>query len=697
MKKLVMIIGLWLTLLSPSVYSQSTGWLENPNHPPVSVRFMLTGELNPVTKKISAVLEVKLTQDWKTYWRSPGEGGIAPSINWENSTNVSDVDWFWPAPEQFSLLGMQTFGYQQYVVFPLQLTLNDVNAATQLKGKITLSSCTTVCVLTDYPINLTVNPNELIVDEHAMFIYNKAIAKVPQKVVSTDIAPAIALGWDKDKGLLEVILNDAKWQQPLLVIDGEPDTVFKQISISHKDDKDGNQQLIAYFEVFHWLNDPQLTGQSLNVTAVDETRALEYSAVAAEKTIVEGVNSIWMMLLFAVLGGLILNVMPCVLPVLGMKLSVIIAAPNLGRNQIRQQFLASAFGIFVSFWLLASFVMLLKLTGQAIGWGVQFQNPWFIGFMALVTLVFAFNMLGAFEINLPSTWQTKLATTGGNDNRGHFLQGMFATLLATPCSAPFLGTAVAFAFGAPILSLFMIFSALAFGMALPWLLVAAFPQVANYFPKPGRWMIIVKVFFSGLLLITSLWLISLLFNHIEAFYLWSVAALSLVSFMFLMARKYGTPAVIASTSIGILMLTVGAFITSTRWAQPLPEDHQWVLLNETLIAEQVAQGKTVFVDVTADWCITCKANKVGVILQEPVYSALKQANIITMKGDWTLPSPEISQYLQSFQRFGVPFNVVYGPNAPEGIELPIILSAEAVMAAIKQASVTDVNTQQDLK
>ncbi|MCL1095673.1 protein-disulfide reductase DsbD family protein [Shewanella kaireitica] len=671
-----------LSLLSSSVLAQSTGWIENPNHPPVQVRFMLTGELDPVSNTLPAVLEVKLDDDWKTYWRSPGEGGIAPSIKWDTSGNLADVSWDWPAPEAFSLLGLQTFGYKHDVVFPMQVKVKDINQPFELKGLLTLSSCTNICVLTDYDINLDVDLKTITADPGAMFAYNKAKVSVPQRRTSADIN----LGWNNSKQQLQVILKEGEWQYPQVIIDGEPDVSFKLKRIETTEDEHGSKQLKAVFDGSSWLGETDVIGKSLNITLIEAENAIEYAAVVTAAEIVSHSSPLWTMMLIALLGGLILNVMPCVLPVLGMKLSAVVAAPDLNQTQIRQQFLASALGILVSFWLLAGFILTLKMTGQAIGWGVQFQNPWFIGFMALVTSVFAINMLGAFEINLPSSLQTKLATSGGNDNRGHFLQGMFATLLATPCSAPFLGTAVAFALGADVVSLFVIFTALAVGMALPWLLVAAAPQVANYFPKPGRWMSVVKVIFAGLLLITSLWLISLLANFISSGILWGVAAILVLLFIVLMAKLHGSAAVVASISVTILISAITAFATSDNWARPLPTDLSWTPLQQSDIQAQVAKGQTVFVDVTADWCITCKANKVGVILQDPVYSRLKQADMELVIGDWTKPSAPITDYLQSHNRYGVPFNVVYGPNAPDGIELPVILTAKQVIDAINQAS-----------
>lgn len=394
------------------------------------------------------------------------------------------------------------------------------------------------------------------------------------------------------------------------------------------------------------------------------------------------------MLVFALAGGLILNVMPCVLPVLGLKLSSVISAHGLKKSQIRRQFLASSAGILFSFWLLAALLWGLKLTGSAVGWGIQFQSPWFIGLMVLVTGVFGANMLGLFHITLPSRVNTWIAARGGESQVGHFTQGMFATLLATPCSAPLLGTAVAFALGASSAELFIIFTALGLGMALPWIIVSTFPQLANLLPKPGRWMNKVKYLFGAMMLMTSLWLMYLLSNHIPLFWLTIIALISAVVMLKSIKRVHGDKAFLVTGAILLFALSsslVLGSVTADRWAKPLPDDLVWHPLDKAAISRSVNQGKTVFVNVTADWCVTCQANKIGVLLQDPVYSTLKQDGVIPMQGDWTHPNGEVSRYLRENGRFGVPFNIVYGPNAPEGIPLPVILTDDMVVKAIELA------------
>ncbi|ARR51657.1 cytochrome C biogenesis protein [Photobacterium damselae subsp. damselae] len=680
---------IWALMMSLSVHASTltTGWVHNPQHPPVAVRLMLTGEKNEANKTVEGLLEVKLDKDWKTYWRSPGEGGTAPSINWELSSNLNSVDWHWPLPKRYEFLGVETLGYKHDVIFPMTFHLDDMNKPVFLSGKLTMSSCTSICVLTDYELSLDFNPEKLVPSIDAMVLYNKGNSLVPKPSTAVELTQ---VSYDEAKKIVSIVAtNKAGWTNPDVFVDGQSKPVKQTSFLTPKIDVSG-EQLIAQVPVSSWFGTPKLVGEPLSVTITDKDIAVELSKTADNKPVIALQNdSLLKVIGLALLGGLILNIMPCVLPVLGMKLSSVISAKGLERRQIRAQFIASALGILVSFWLLAGFLALLKVSGQALGWGVQFQSPWFIGAMMIITGLFAANMLGLFEIRLPSNTNTWLATRGGNSYGGHFVQGMFATLLATPCSAPFLGTAVAFALGANYLTLFAIFTALAVGMAAPWLLIALFPQLANALPKPGMWMNTVKTIFGLMMLVTSLWLLSLMANFFSLKIVIVIGVIALALLLSQLWRIKGKRATLLTVGFLIIVTALGLIIgslTADNWAKPLPQDHHWTPLNVEQIKQDVAQGKTVFVDVTADWCITCKANKVGVILQEPVYSALDQENIVLMRGDWTKPSDYVTNFLQSHGRFGVPFNIVYGPAAPNGIELPVILTSEQVLDALKQAS-----------
>lgn len=674
-----------LCILS-SAYSyaapMSTGWLQEPNHPPIETRFVLTGQSDPSNKTVSGYLEVQLTGDWKTYWRSPGEGGIAPSMDWSRSSNITDIDWHWPYPQRFDLLGIETLGYKHSAIFPMTLHLEDLTQPVVLNATLTLSSCTTICVLTDYPIQLSFNPAELSVSEPAMHTYAQAMALVPKpSPLLTDI-DAI---WDANNNQLQVsATNQQGWKTPEVLIDGDSEEV-QDSNFSRPNITIDGEKLIATFEVSSWMGTPELENESIRLTFHDKAFLAEQQTQVVNGQITNNQQSLPSMLLIALLGGLILNVMPCVFPVLGMKLSAIVSSVGIEKQQVRLQFICSAFGILVSFLLIALLLAILKLTGNAIGWGIQFQSGWFIGFMLLVTALFGANMLGLFEIRLSSNANTWLATKGNNGYLGHFTQGMFATLLATPCSAPFLGTAVAFALATSISTMFAIFTALAVGMALPWLTIALFPSIATKLPRPGRWMNQVKYLFGLMMLGTSVWLASLLSNHIPTTWTSLLLASSAVLLFVRIKQIHGNKVAAVSTILLAMVISLAAIVSMTLSAKPLPPEPNWQPLSTQDIKQHVSQGSVVFVDVTAAWCVTCKANKIGVLLQEPVYSQLTNGQVIPMQGDWTVPNEKVTQYLQSHGRFGVPFNIVYGPAAPNGIELPVILSSEAVIEAIERA------------
>ena len=674
-----------LVLLPMLASAQSTGWISAPEHPPVKMRMMSTGEQSNDGKIIQTVLDVELSGDWKTYWRSPGEGGIPPSWDWSESSNIESVEWHWPIPKYYEQLGVMTLGYKKHVSFPVTLTLKDPNLPALFRANLTFPSCTTICVLHDYAIELPIDGQSLALDEQAMFLFNQGMSRSPKSAyhVSNE-----QLFWDKANQQLVVQLdNDQAWDKPQVLIDGESviDDFFAQPAVHITDNT-----LTAVFDVSNWLGEVDLTERVVNITVSDTSFAEELSAsVGAQPIVYENTTQgFWVMVGFALIGGLVLNIMPCVLPVLGMKLNSIVQNQGAPNKHIRLSFIASASGVITSFAILATGMTLLKLGGNAVGWGIQFQSVWFIALMLTITLLFSLNLLGLFEVRLPSRMNTWMATQGDNSHFGHFVQGMFATLLATPCSAPFLGTAVAYALGASYIELWAIFLALGLGMSSPWLLFALFPSLTKLLPKPGNWMNHVKLLFGLMMFMTSLWLASLLKPFIGLFPTIVLCTTIFIAVLIWVGIKLGRKVMVPLIAITTILSGVGLIagsVTAEHWRTPIVDDLPWQPLDAKQIPTLVAQGKTVFVDVTADWCITCKANKVGVILQDPVYPHLQQLNIVLMKGDWTTPSESVTGYLQSNGRYGVPFNIVYGPKVPTGIPLPVILNEDTVVQAINTA------------
>ena len=665
---LTCLLVLWL----PASQAADSGWLQSLQNDHAKIRLRADTSKGDETR---VLLAVELDKGWKTYWRSPGEGGIAPAITWQG--NQPPATWFWPTPQRFDVAGISTQGYQQRVTLPIVLK---GTAPQQLAGTLTLSTCSNVCILTDYPFKLDLTTPH---DPQFNHDFAQAMGQVP---IASGLVDSLQAGYRN--GELQISAErKAGWQQPELFFDTLTGADLGKPTVS----RDG-ESLQARVPVSDGWGDaaPDLRGKQLRLVISDGGIAQEVTATIGGPLALSSTAAfpLWQAVLMALAGGFILNLMPCVLPVLGMKLGSILQVEQRDRRSVRWQFLASSLGIVVSFMALALLMTLLRLSNHALGWGIQFQNPWFIGFMVLVTLLFSANLFGLFHLQLSSSLNTKLATQGGRGLSGHFWQGAFATLLATPCSAPFLGTAVAFALAAPLPVLWGMFVALGIGMSLPWLLIAAWPALALRLPRPGRWMNGMRLALGLLMLVSSLWLLSLMTNHIGLTPTLIAGAVLLLGLLLAVWQQLGArSAGIATASvlvIGGLALLVGS-LTANQWRQPLHDNIAWQPLSEQAIVHALAANKRVFVDVTADWCVTCKANKYNVLLRDEVQKALSAEDVVALRGDWSRPSETISAFLQQRGSVAVPFNQIYGPGTPDGEVLSPLLTREAVLHALSNA------------
>lgn len=658
---LVCLLWLWL----PLSQAADTGWLRAADNQHASVRLRAQTENSGETRLL---LDVALQKGWKTYWRSPGEGGIAPAITWHQPLEAL---WRWPTPERFDVAGITTQGYHGDVSFPITLR---GNVPERLSGVLTLSTCSNVCILTDYPFSL-----DLTASTGGGFDYdfNRAMGTLP---LSSGLTSALSARYASGK-LTVTAQRDTGWRQPALFIDSMDDIDFGKPSFSVRDGT-----LTATVPVSDSWGEtaPDLSGKTLSLVLADNGQAQESSLLIGQGSSATA-HALGWVLLMALVGGVILNVMPCVLPVLAMKLGTLMQTEHQARGQVRRQFLASVCGIVISFLALALMMTVLRLGNQALGWGIQFQNPWFIAAMALVMVLFSASLLGLFEIRLSSSASTFLATRGGNGLAGHFWQGAFATLLATPCTAPFLGTAVSVALAAPLPLLWGIFLAMGIGMSLPWLLVVAWPGLAQRLPRPGRWMNTVRVVLGLMMLGSSLWLLSLLGVHIGTLPVITLGVVLILILLLVTAWRYRWQTALRAGALAIVVAGAVAFVTGSGGENSRRDRVNWQPLSEQAIARAVAENKRVFVDVTADWCVTCKANKYNVLLRDDVQDALSAPDIVALRGDWSRPSASISQFLTTRGSAAVPFNQIYGPGLPQGHVLPALLSREAVLTTLSDA------------
>ncbi len=646
-------------------------------------------------------LEFQMQPGWKIYWRSPGDAGFPPKPDWSKSSNVAGVEMDWPAPTRFQIFGLQTYGYAEEVIFPLTVRAQVPGEPVTLAARVDYLVCSDICIpgQADVAIDL---PEGAATPSQKTHAIGRFASQVPGPPEAAGLSvTAASVDGDKENLVLQVALAGTEpMQAPDLYVEGAEGLFFGKPEVTLSEDgmsatlsaRGGGVQLAA------------LDGAPLTLTVVDGARAIE-SAVTPSIGPVEAAGGpadaqaasagLLGILLLAVLGGLILNLMPCVLPVLSIKLMSVVSHGGGRKSDVRLGFLAASAGIVSMFLLLAAGLAGLKLAGGTIGWGIQFQQPAFLAFMVVILTLFAANMAGIFEFALPRFVADAGERAGSRKGvAGHFLTGAFAALLATPCSAPFLGTAVGFALSRGPAEIALVFAALGFGLAIPYLTVAAFPGMATALPRPGPWMIKLKWVLGLALAATALWLASVLAVSVGVETTAAVGALAVLAAVLpairrLEGSKLGRVALPVSVALGIAAVITpiyrGPAPQATAGVQTLATE--WTPFDRAAIARHVADGKVVFVDVTADWCITCQFNKKRVLEVGEVAELLNVEAVVAMRADWTRPDQAISDFLAGYGRYGIPFNVVYGPGAEQGVPLPEILTEADVLAAFDTAGV----------
>lgn len=383
------------------------------------------------------------------------------------------------------------------------------------------------------------------------------------------------------------------------------------------------------------------------------------------------------MLLLGLLGGLILNAMPCVLPILSLKAFGLARAAGQSKGQVRAGALATTAGIVLSFWGLAGAAIAAKGAGAAVGWGIQFQQPGFVAFLAVVVLFFSLNLWGLFEIQLPSRLVTAAERSGAREGLGgHFASGLFATLMATPCSAPFLGTALSFALAQSGAIIFAIFTAVGLGLALPYVALAVAPGAARLLPRPGAWMETLRGAMGFLLAGAVVWLLYVLAAQIapERLATFQVALLAISLGLWLAHRaRAGSAGKRLGWSVALLLAVASVALAArapraeARAAANVagPSTIAWLPFDR-IEAERLAaeEGRLVFLDITADWCVTCKVNERLVLHTPEMVAAFAEYEVVPMKADWTNRDDGIATFLAEHGRYGIPFYLLYRPGQP---------------------------------
>jgi thiol:disulfide interchange protein/DsbC/DsbD-like thiol-disulfide interchange protein len=624
---------------------------------------------------------------WHIYWQYAGDAGIPTQIDWQLPPGFQTGPLQWPLPtREQEPGGLEVFDYNNEV-----LLFTEVQAPQQLPtGPIELAAksnwlvCERQCVPGDAQLSLKLNDGGQ--GPANQDIFTKYSASVPKTGApagySVSMKPSGSQMVIDFAGIPQgsrldffpvppenVVLNHGKQAGNSVVLSVDGGAALDRLKGVAVVESDGKTDAFAVELQPGGLAVANASGASTDLVGV-------LQAVA-----------------FALIGGLILNVMPCVLPVISLKIFGFVSEAGERPDKAFKLALVFSAGILGCFAVLAAIVTFFRAIGAQVGWGFQFQDYRFVLAIGCLVFAFALNLFGVFELTVSARATgglAKLAAGGGYG--GAFFQGAFATILATPCTAPFLGTASAFAFTQPAWATFLIFFSIGIGMALPYLLLAIQPKWLRYLPKPGEWMVRLKQLLGFLLLATLLWLSWIVGRLRGVDGMVELGGLLLIiGILAWIKGSFWTPVssvrsrVLAAMSmVAVLVVAIGSYLFVTA-----PSELSWQAFSQQSLDKALQSGRPVFVDFTADWCITCKANERFALDTSAVRQAFAQNQVVVLRADWTHGDPEITQILKEHGRAGVPMYLFYpgGKDRPP-VVLPELISSQTILDAMKTGSKT---------
>ncbi|MBI1326334.1 MAG: disulfide bond formation protein DsbD [Alphaproteobacteria bacterium] len=662
---------------------------EPTKNPQVQTRLLADHAQVTKGQTFDLVFEQKITLGWHTYWVNAGDSGSAPGFTWKKPEAITIGDVQWPVPKRIPMEPLLNYGYEgtAHLVIPVTVPADFTGRKVSLAANVEWLVCHDICIpeYATFALEVPVG-KEPVLDEENKNVFETARANLP--AAGTDFASSFAEkkgkfavnfclpseAAEKIKKADEIYFFPREWG--LLNYAAKPEVKWKESTLT-----------LLYPRETRDLNEITTLNGILSYTT-DDLRA-GYQIAATEmmdvpKSQPEGVHGLWQALLYAFLGGLILNLMPCVFPVLSLKaLSFAKLAEHHETGKARLYAVGYTLGVLISFMALAGILVALKSAGAQIGWGFQLQEPIVVYVLALIMFAVGLNLSGFFEISF------------GVENAGHkltqkegvagsFFTGLLATLVATPCTAPFMAGALGFALVQPAHVGMAVFAALGLGLAFPILLLGFIPALQKIMPRPGMWMERFKQFLAFPLYLFIVWLVWVLAQQAGAnavgllfigmvklaFVIWLLKLRPVALF----AKSLKWLLVIASVIVLLLIPLQGLKPMSTVMpaitAQSVPsQSYPHTAFTREAFNAALGGENALFVDMTAAWCISCKVNEKVALQTKKTYKLFSDKNVQLFIGDWTNRNPEITAYLQEFNRSGVPLYVYY-PAPVNGIRPP---------------------------
>ena len=677
---------------------------------------------------------LRMEEAWHTYWAFGGDAGLPTQVEWRLPAGLQAGPLQWPAPHKYEEAGgLTVYGYADEVLLITEVSVPDTltpGRRLEVSAAVSWLVCRQICIPGDTvvvaPLEVAAEPGE---PAHAG-LFASHLARVPSPHSDAD-----PIAWRFDTRTsgdgLDIDLVLRPRGDGFAVTEEFPDffpladETF-HVEAGSREVEEGGRAILRFAVVPYGSVPPTVLSGVLAYRPAGGGD-LEYRAVQAELAPAPapvpaidllgtdfagavgpaGGRPLASYLLMALAGGLILNLMPCVLPVISLKVLSFVSQAGEEAGRIRQLGLAFSAGIVATFVGLALAAVAVKAGGEQIGWGFQFQSPGFVIFLAAFVFLLALSLFGVVTVRLPGTGSSFGGLADRESLGSSFFNGVVATILATPCTAPFLGAALGFAFTQTAPVTVGVFAATGVGMALPYLLLAVRPGWTRWLPRPGVWMERFKQVMGFPLMATVLWLLWVLGKQLgmEAV-VWTGAFLLALSLSaWLVGQWLDLRSSRRRRAVGWLLAVTIAATSYGYFVQPLlraeaqlaraanpgaggteGDGLQWEPFSIRRTEELLASGRPVFIDFTAEWCWTCKVNERTVLADEEVRRRLAELDVALIKADWTNRNPEITSLLQAFGRSGVPLYVVFPPGRPEApIVLPEVITPGMVIEALERA------------
>lgn len=622
---------------------------------------------------------------WHTYWKSTGDTGLPTRIQWSLPQGWHASEILWPTPAVFKIGDLVNYGYGDEVLLPVRISVPasaKVGSVQDIKAEVSWLMCADQCVPGKASLTLAVQ----VADKDGGATKASTLFEASHTAMPSPLSDASGVFDPKTHAVRVTFKSTEPFHHFYVFAEGDDSVVYgAPQSVSRSADKisvtlQGTDELKAgsqFSGVFAADGGPRKGGWAGSFSVPLESGTVAAPTVS-DDTPQTGLSS-WLAVAMAFIGGLILNVMPCVFPVLSLKILSLVQDRQ--RINLPLHGVVFTLGVLLTMLVLAGVLIAVKSAGISVGWGFQLQSPIFVASLAVIFAAISVNLLGWFEFS-------GVRVSGGsysNSLLNCFATGVLAVVAASPCTAPFMGAALGYALTASIRESIFVFLALGLGMSLPWLVLSLFPVLTAWMPKPGAWMNVFRKLMAIPMLLTMIWLLWVLSQQVSftALVLYIAAVISLCVCLFLYGKLQfslltAKLPIVLSAACAVLLF---AAASSSLFRQPDAAVQAADAWSPQAVENALKAGKPVFVDFTASWCVTCQANKIAVLDREDIRKAFKQHGVVFLVADWTNQNPDITQALESFGRSGVPLYILYSPDGKTTV-LPELLTKNIVIEAL---------------